>query len=292
MFGTAKKMYPAVVAGFVALAALAACGGEQSVASKSAAAFREAQKKGETFEGAEHSHGHGAITPGEGHEMPEPSPGANAEGMAGEGMAGMAGMDHSGMAHQGKEGMAGMNHSHMTHTGKEGMAGMDHSGMADDANDGMAGMDHSGMAHGEKEGMAGMDHSAGHEMGHTMPPAIPAPALQVPAAGQPARTLRPDALDAPAATSVLDAQRSAEMSQEMPGMAGGGHEGHGAHGSGTYRQLDAGRRPEAGQGSEPQTPAAEPHHHEGTATPPPSGQEGEHSHHPPGIGAADQRRKG
>ena len=74
------------------------------------------------------------------------------------------------------------------------------------------------------------------------------------AAGQPARTLSPDPLDSPAATSGEDAQRSAEMAAAM---AGGGHEGHGGgghggHGAGTYRHVDVGRGPGAVEGSEPQ----------------------------------------
>jgi hypothetical protein len=80
------------------------------------------------------------------------------------------------------------------------------------------------------------------------------------APGQPAKTLSPDPLDAPAATSVADAQRSAEMAEEMSGGGGpgghggdGGHEGHEGHGAGTYRQVDAGRGTEA--------PGHEPHRH-------------------------------
>ena len=63
-------------------------------------------------------------------------------------------------------------------------------------------------------------------------------------AGQPARTLSPDALDAPAATSVLDAQRAEAMPQ-----AHGGHAGHG----GTYTHVDVGRS---------EAPAAEQHQHD------------------------------
>jgi hypothetical protein len=96
--------------------------------------------------------------------------------------------------------------------------------------------------------------------------------------GQPAATLSPDPLDAPAPTSVLEAQRSAEM-------AGGDHGGHGSHGAGTYRQVDAGRGPEAHQGSEPQTSGAEGHQHH-PAPPPPSGHEG-HSHEPPSAEAPE-----
>ena len=94
-----------------------------------------------------------------------------------------------------------------------------------------SGHDHGAMDHGE------MDHAAAPE---TVPP------------GQPAKTLSPDPLDAPATTSVQDAQRSAEMAEEMSG--GGGHEGHGhgghgGHGTtGTYRQTDAGREPETHEG--------------------------------------------
>lgn len=99
-------------------------------------------------------------------------------------------------------------------------------------------------------------------------PSAPAPATVSPA--QPARTLQPDALDAPAATSVEDAQRSAEMSQEM---SGGGRGGHGGHGS-TYRHVDAGRGPGAYEGSEPQTPGAGPQHQD-------------HEHHGVSTGAAE-----
>ena len=104
--------------------------------------------------------------------------------------------------------------------------------------------------------------------------------------GKPAATLRPDALDAPAPTSVIDAQRSEEMAAEMSGGGHAGHGGHGGHeghGAGTYVHADVGRGPEAHEGSEDHTPGAEPHRH-GPATPP-SGHEG-HSHHEPPVGAA------
>lgn len=114
-----------------------------------------------------------------------------------------------------------------------------------------------------------------------MPQAVPS--------GQPAATLRPDALDAPAATSVTDAQRSAEMAEEMTGGDHGGHGGHGGHGAGTYTHVDAGRGPGAYDGSEEQTPGAGPHHHgHGPATAAPSGQEEDHAgHEPPGGAVKD-----
>jgi len=71
--------------------------------------------------------------------------------------------------------------------------------------------------------------------------------------GGPAATLRPDALDAPAATSVADARRSAEIAEEMKGMSGGGHEGHegheghAGHAGNTYVHQDAGRQMEEGE---------------------------------------------
>jgi hypothetical protein len=67
--------------------------------------------------------------------------------------------------------------------------------------------------------------------------------------GGPAATLRPDDLDAPAATSVADARRSAEIAEEMKGMSGGGHqghEGHAGHAGSTYVHQDAGRAMEEG----------------------------------------------
>jgi hypothetical protein len=252
MFGKNKAWLAAALAGgLVALGALVGCEREPSVASKSAAAFREAQEKGETFESGAQGHGHGAVTPGEEHEMQMPGTAPESGSAAGHSGMAMEDMDHSGMA--------------MGGTDQAGKAqGMDHSGMAMGGT-GQAGkaqgMDHSGMA------MGGVD------------PAEPAAVAVSP--GQPASTLRPGPLDAPAATSVLDAQRSAEMAE---GMAGGGH---GAHGVARYRHVDAGRGPGAYEGSEKQTPGAGPHQHE-SATPPPSGHEGEHPQEPPGAAANEE----
>ena len=67
---------------------------------------------------------------------------------------------------------------------------------------------------------------------------------------RPAETLRPDALDAPAATSLAEAERAAALAKEMAG-----HHGM-SHGT-PYRQQDAGREPQAKP-----TPKPSPHHHE------------------------------
>jgi hypothetical protein len=93
------------------------------------------------------------------------------------------------------------------------------------------------------------DHAA---MGHGAPMSPPAPEPSAASAepGQPAATLRADELDAPAGTSLRDAERAAAMSKEMAGRHGMGH--------GTpYRHLDAGR-----EGASP-TPKPSPHRHQG-----------------------------
>ncbi|HYO13859.1 MAG TPA: hypothetical protein VE685_11755, partial [Thermoanaerobaculia bacterium] len=276
-----NKRLPAAVfaGGLVALVALVGCEREPSVASKGAAAFRESQEKGETFEATEHSHGHGAITPGGGqeagagaadHAHHEAATPGHAHAPAG------ASHDHSAMGH-GSEAHAAGHASRRSAApqsgGHGGHAGMDHgpshaapSGRTSEGpaeTGGATGHDeHAGhSALSPQAPPAGGQSSSGGHAGHSpargstaTETAVAAPEAVTP--GQPAATLRPDALDAPAATSVLDAQRSAAMAEEM---RGGG--GHGGHGTGTYRQVDAGRGPGAYQGSEEQTPGSEPHLH-------------------------------
>lgn len=283
-----KRSPAALIAGGLVLAALGGCGREQTVAGKSAAAFREAQKRGEAFEGAGHSHGHGATTPGGGHAghhagagaaPPEETTAGTMHDHGDHGAATHAEAGH-GTAAGAHAGHSARGHGSATHAGGSGSAGHRAQG-AEHQSGGHAG--HSGMHHGQSPAAPVGQTSGGptrpDETGHAghgaMPPAAPstsAPASALPSPGQPAQTLRPDPLDAPAATSVLDAQRSAEMAQ---GMAGGGH---GSHGVGTYRQVDAGRGPEAHQGSEEQPPGASAHQHGGPATSAPSGQKGAHSH--------------
>jgi len=219
MFGNKRWAAAVIAAGL-----LIGCGRDESAESKSAG----------------HEHGHSTPAPGGGHEghqghkMPEAAPGAS------------AGHQH-GSAHEGhpapKDGKA-VDHSAMGH-GAERHAG----GHAPRHDTGQ----HAG--HGTQ---AGAQTAAGHDhAGHLQPaqPAAPAQAVmpeeasapepaEAPSPGQPARTLSPDALDSPAATSVLDAQRSEDMAQ------GGSHAEHG----GTYTHVDVGR-------SGAQAPAAEPHQH-------------------------------
>jgi hypothetical protein len=223
-----------IVCGAALLAAVAivACGGKQTMASKSAAAFDEAEKKGIPIATGEHG-GHSTeagaepsadtVTTVSGHAaMPRMDHGA------------MAGMDHSkmpGMKHAssaaGAHDMAGMDHSKML--------GMKHDSAAAGAHD-MAGMDHSKMA-GMQPGasgaathdMAGMDHSAMPGMSHGSMTGMPhqspaaAPIVIAPptsnaaiAQTQPAATLRADEFDAPAPAAIEEAAKGASgMSHSM-----------------------------------------------------------------------------
>ncbi len=203
-------------------------------------------------ESAEHEHSTPAPGGGheahEGHKMPEAAPEASTGHQHGH---------QHGTAHQG-------------HPAPEAGSTVDHSAMGHGAERPDSGQ-HAGHgapaapSAGSQPAAAGHDHSSpaqpaapGHgHAGHSQPaqPAAPsrtviqekasAPAApEAPSTGQPAKTLSPDALDSPAETSVLDAQRSEDMAK-----AGGEHAGHG----GTYTHVDVGR--------EEQAPAAEPHQH-------------------------------
>lgn len=113
------------------------------------------------------------------------------------------------------------------------MAGMDHSKMEEG---GMTGMDHTKMKRG---GMTGMEHTKmeqdGMVMGDPATAAIVTDTSAEPMSGKAAATLRPDPFDAPAATAIADAQRSADMADMMAS------EGHGAMSHGSYVHQDVGR---------------------------------------------------
>ena len=206
------------------LVMFAGCGGTESTASRSAAAYDEAQRKGVAVGGAAHG-GEGAH--GDGGHVAEPSPQKGTVSPA------MPGMDHANMP--------GMKPPGRGATEPRPMAGMDHSGMAgmgaqsQARTDPHAGMDHSKMP-GTPPSGAAMDHSKMTGVSHDMPisPPAPEPLSATAKPGQPAETLQADALDQPPATSVADAARSAAMATEM---SGGGH----GMSHGTYRHVDAGR---------------------------------------------------
>lgn len=253
------RRLPVAALGLAALAMLAACRDEPSVASRSAAAFQEAQSKGETFAGQGHEHGgHGAVAPGgvqeahEAHDTAEST--AGSQGHTAHGAA--APMDHSTMDHSGMDhsvpsdrgGAPAAGHAgHGAHQGRESQE----SRQGHEGHQGQETGGHAGHGATPPAGF-GQDAHAGHAMSGsgTAVPSAPPPVAVPP--GQPAKTLSADPLDAPAATSVADAQRSAEMAE---GMAGAGH-AHGGHGAGTYRHVDAGREQAPG-GKENQQDHAE-----------------------------------
>jgi hypothetical protein len=249
--------HPLVFAGVTAILAIAiGCGGKQSTATKSAAAFDEAVKKGESPGTAEAHGGHGAASTGgkSGHEAAAPPPGGSDGSMAGMNRSktpGIAGIDHSAMPNMGRSSaagtkpsrVAGKDHSTMRRSGAPSSKSAKQSPMTGTDHSGMRGMDR-GVTRPTGSAAAGTAHThagLGHDMAAMVQPSqtsqTTAPAAltpELPAAvaqpGQPSTVLRPDSLDTPAPTAVMDATRAAEM-------AGGGH----AMSHGTYRQVDAGR---------------------------------------------------
>jgi uncharacterized protein involved in copper resistance len=188
---------------------LTACGGKETMASKSAVAYRQAQANGTPVTGG-HEHG--------GHAAASTADTPATIGMSDMDHATMTGMDHSTMTGTDHSTMAGMDHSKTTAADHSGMAGMDHSKMTAADHSGMAGMDHSTAA--DHSGMTGMDHSA---MQHGAPSAPAAVVTSAPRSSaemariDPAATLRPDAFDAPAGASVAEAEKA---------VGGNAHAGH------------------------------------------------------------------
>jgi hypothetical protein len=204
---------------------LIGCGGKQTMASKSAAAYDEAKRRGIPIEAGEHG----------GHSVE----GAAAQTAAQASMPGMEqpamhGMQHetSAVTHE----MAGMNHSAMGEMDHAKMPAMqqktaamthDMAGMNDSTMTTMPGMKH-GAAAGGTHDMAGMSHSAMAGMDHAMMPgmqhgatAAPAMVINPPSTNsaiaqtQPATTLRADAFDAPAASSVGEAAKASSTEHEQ-----------------------------------------------------------------------------
>lgn len=178
---------------------LAACGGKQTVASKSAKAFREARQNGTPIGGDGHG-GHSAS--GNDHGAMTDSAGDHAT---------MTGMDHSTMT--------GMDHSTMTVSSQTNTAGMDHSKMNMDGQTDTAGMQHGNTQQGQQP-MAGMDHGSMPGMQHGAG-AAGSVVMSVPTTNvemqqlRPEATLRADDFDAPVPISV---------SESMKATQGGGHE--------------------------------------------------------------------
>lgn len=211
-------------------AAIFGGGAKRTVASRSAAAFSEAQRKGEPV--GEGEHGHGALSPG---AKPQPEHGGHAGSemkkpeQAEQGSGDMTGHDMSGRGMPTSSPSADAHAGHpMSPQGAPGSAAR-REGQRQEPAGGHVGMQHGGApaAGTTRDPMAGA-------------PVVPQPAPKAAEAtpGQPALTLQPDPLDQPPYTSIEEAKRAAEMAQEMTG-------GHGMqgmqHGTTSYRQLDAGR---------------------------------------------------
>jgi hypothetical protein len=103
--------------------------------------------------------------------------------------------------------------------------------------------------------MPGMDDSSMAQPTGAAAPSAPERPVAVATPEELVATLRPDSLDAPEATAINEAARSAELARQM---AGGGH----GMSHGTYRQIDAGRDEVAptpsGHEGHQMAPAAQP----------------------------------
>ena len=197
----------------------AACGGEPSVASKSAAAWREAQAKGTPVAGG-HEHG--------GHAATETTASADHSAHGTTASSGVA-TDHSAhgpgaaSTHAGHTATPGTAASHDQH------AGMQHTTPSAAANPhaqhgtptATAQMDHRQHGAAQTPAATGASAHAGHTATAT-PAVAPVPRSNADMQRvQPAATLRGDAFDAPSPLSVAEAAKASQ---------GGGHEGHGTHG--------------------------------------------------------------
>lgn len=192
----------ACAAVFVAAAVmmLAGCAGRQTMASKSAAAYDEAMKKGIPIQAGEHG-GHSV-------ESAATQPAADHASMPGMEQPAMPGMPHEATSARTHD-SSGMNRSAMAEMDHAKMPGMEQGATAGGTHD-MAGMDRSKMQ--------GMQHGAMAAPAMEIePPTTNAAIAQI----QPSATLRADAFDAPAATSIEEAARAASsksqsMEQTMP----------------------------------------------------------------------------
>lgn len=203
-----------------ALVLVVGCGGEESMASRSARAFREAQQRGESVGGEAHAHGHGAPAGGEAaHER--------AHGAAGSAESEAAAHEHGGATAEAQAGAQVAVPSARSGAKKPQAAAS--RPPADQAAVGLTPEDHAAMGHAAPPTVPNTPRAVTPQAAHD-PAAAPA------AAGAPAATLVPDAVDAPAPSAVSDARLAAAAGASS-------HGGHAA-GASTYRQLDAGRAAE------------------------------------------------
>jgi hypothetical protein len=282
-----------------ALVLVVGCGGKESMASRSARAFREAQQRGERVGGEAHVHEASAgEAPAHGHKASAGEAAHEHGDAAAEAHAGPSAGEHEAVTHGASEhGDAAAAHA-ATRGHAATAAQSEHPGrLVERAAPGSATValsarggatTRSTAAHSPQAAAlpAPVDHAA---MGHAAspaaahpPPGTPPQPVHAAAApptvpGAPAATLVPDAIDAAAPTAVADAHLAAAANA-------GEHGGHAAHGAGNYRQIDAGRTAE---------PQPTPSHHE------PNGQDpgraahdghGAHAHDADGHSGGDDVR--
>jgi hypothetical protein len=230
-----------------------ACGGDKSVASKSAAAYREAQAKGIPVGGGHEHGGHQAATATDeadpraahdrtgtvaadhsAHGTMSAADHATGHDMAGDAHAGHTSARGGGaMEHGGHGGATAVDHAAMGHgisAHAEQAPGHDTHG----ATTGAAAHDqHARMQHGTPAGAAGAhaqhrqpspapahgQHGTVQPTGNALSVALKPPTSNAEMARtRPAATLQPDDFDVPVAIAVEEARKAA---------GGGGHEGHG-----------------------------------------------------------------
>jgi len=222
-----------VMRGSLVLASLLlvlACRRNETIASKSAAAYREAQAKGIPVTGGHEHGGHETATTTGTEAMDHSAHGTASDPHAGHDMTTAGGMDHGAHGAMSATEHGAMDHAAMSHGSAADMhaghtaaggAAMDHSAHA--AMTGAAADQHAGMQHGTSTPAANTH--AGH--GAMQQPATDAPqvVLGAPTSSaevahmRPGGALQPDAFDAPAPIAVEEAQKATA--------GGGGHQGHG-----------------------------------------------------------------
>jgi hypothetical protein len=189
---------------------LAACGGRETMASKSAAAYRDAEAKGVPITADDHG----------GHAVAETATSESHAGMDhgamndSAGHSGMSAADHAAMGHTSSPTMdhAAMGHgaSAAQHAGHNMGATMDHPGHTT-----ASPMDHAAMGHGATPPPTSV--ATGPHAGHAMEgdaPVAPSVTIRPPTSSaeiaktEPAATLRPDPFDAPVPVSVSEAQKA------------------------------------------------------------------------------------
>ena len=233
----AKRLAVRALTLILTAAAFLGCGDHETMASRSARGFREAQSRGERFAGEGHAHGHDAAPAADARDQGHPgTTGAETgephvehgqaeevQGMTEPGAGGTGDHAQGAAAEHGKHG-----HPEQPQADPPAHA---RSGAPQHATSSMRG-------HQRPESPAAAPGSHAHGGDAAMSPPLVS-SVSAPA-GAPAIALAPDAVDAPAATSVAEALRAAETGSTMGGM-----KGTHAHGATGYRQRDAGRAPAA-----------------------------------------------